>query len=161
MRARSRVLMVAICALAIGLMTAPARADVIYTFSATSFITGQTVGFQYTTPSYLTSATTLNWSQLTPCASCSSAPLLAVLAPSGLLGPSISFTGLTGSGAYWFPVGAFGGGTYSVIGLVGNATLIVTSVAEPGTIMFAFLSLAMVLGFVVLRRSRRLQMNHS
>jgi hypothetical protein len=158
MKVRSLILVVA-CAFAMCLATTAARADVIYTFSATSLIGGQTSGFQYTAPSYLTNTTTLIGSQLTACQGCGSLPLLAVLSPSGVLGGlNITFVGST-SGTYTFPIGLIGN-TYSVWGILGTATLTVTSVPEPATMTFAFLGLV-VLGFLALRHKRSLQMTRA
>jgi hypothetical protein len=161
MNLRSRFLMLAILALAAGLMTATARADVTYTFSGTNDGIGgdnASVSFQYTSASFVNSFTSLFKSQLNSCTNCSGSGQIVFFAPNTFVGDGLGFYDAAGGfGAYVFNLGAFSSpGTYHSGGLFSTGTLTVSTVAvpEPATLLLAMISFA-VLGFAMLIRRRQ------
>lgn len=145
---RNRSLRIVVCVLAIGFMASAAHADMIYSFSGVA-TNGASIGFQLSSPSV--PAGVYGPSQLF---SCVGACGIATFA-----GPLLSYISTSGIGAYFFFDNIGGPGTYSANWLLstGKGTLVV-SVPEPTTLLFGFLSLA-ILGFVAFKRNSRMQLN--
>jgi len=160
---RFHICLLAVCLTAVGLVSAPARADVTYTFTGTNDGRGgdgQTVGFQFTTSNFITSLTSLLPSQLTSCTHCQ-----AGSNPIVFLAPDIPTAGdglqvndsSNNAGYYLFSTGAFGtAGTYysttsSAFGGIVSDGKMVVSVPEPGSVAMTLggaIMLALVCCFV-------------
>lgn len=152
---------VIVCLLATGLMATSARADVTYSFSGTNDSTGDdslAVGFQYTTSSFITSATSLLQSQLDSCLNCQNS-----LDPDVYIAPSVPDLGdllqfndsNEVSSFYQFVDGAFGAaGTYYSGGLFNNTGVLTVSVSvpEPSSVALTLVAGMMLALFVCFRR---------
>jgi hypothetical protein len=161
MKLGSRFFALVICALAVGFFATSARADVTYSFTGINSGLGgdnASVGFQYTTTSFINSLTELTASQLTSCTHClvSSNPTV-YMAPVTFLGDGVAFVDsnqvisafLFGSSAFTSP------GTYFSTGDLGTSSgkLVVSTVAvpEPGSIFLALMGVA-ILGLLIWRK---------
>lgn len=148
MNSRFRLLVLSFCLMSVGLFAAPARADVVYTFSGANNAPGgdsAAVGFQYIAPNFISSFTSLYQSQLNSCKNClvSSFPVVYFL-PSNVFGDSVVFDDVNNLGSvFMFSFGAFTApGTYYSSSPFNSGTLTVSTAAvpEPRSLLFVLIS---------------------
>ena len=147
--------------LATGFLMPAARADVLYSFTGVNDGLGGdglSVGFQYTSSSYLTDfpGTELSASQLTSCTNCMNSSSAVTFVPFAIIGSSIVFDDIkNASNVYMFQLGAFGNnGTYYSGGLFNTGKLTVSTVAvpEPATVGFTLLAGLGICGLIFMSR---------
>lgn len=158
MNFRSRFLVLVTCALAIGLFTATAKADVTYTFTGVGG-DNATIGFQYTAANFIDSFTTLSTAQLTSCTDClASANPDVFLIPVTFLGDGVAFIDNNSyASIFLFGTSAFSNtGTYYSGDPFDAGKLLVSKVAvpEPGSLPLALLGTT-GLGLMIWRKSKK------
>jgi hypothetical protein len=161
---RSKISLLAICMLTIGLMATSARADVTYTFSGMNDSIGtgsEPIGFQFSSSTFITSLTSLTQSQLSSCTNCLNSPSPdVILAPNvPTLGDLLQFNDSNNvSSVFEFAAGSFGAvGTYQSgedFNPTGTLTVAVSQVAvpEPGSVALTLVGGMMLALFAFLRR---------
>jgi hypothetical protein len=117
-----------------GLMATSAHADVTYTFSGINDANTEPVAFQYSAASFITSATSLQQSQLSSCTNCqTSAGPDVLFAPNTVLGDLLQFNDSNNTSSFYeFAPGSFGAvGTYFSGGLFNQTGVLTVAVAVP------------------------------
>jgi hypothetical protein len=156
---RSKISLLAICTLTIGLMATSARADVTYTFTGLNDSTGsssEAVGFTFSSATFISGFTQLTQSQLTSCTNCLNSPnpdvFLAPNVPS--FGDLLQFNDSNNvDSVFQFAAGAFGAvGTYQSGGSFNPTGTLKVAVPEPGSVALTLVGGMMLALFAFLRR---------
>ena len=147
--------LLALCILAVGLLTTAAHADTIYTFSGSD--SNGAIGFTLVSPTFVNQlpGTAFNAASFTSCTNCNTGLLAAIFTP--IPSTLTFFDSKGGAGFFVFALGAFNApGTY--VSLLGNKGTLVVSVPEPATWLMGLLALAMILSVVAFRRRSEVQL---
>lgn len=162
MKTKASFWLIVFGALVFCFMTTSAHADVMYTFTGINNGPGGdglAVGFQYTSPIFLTatpppfSGTVIPGSQLDSCTACLVSSSIAVgFTPNNNgFGDTIEFADVNNlESVFAFSLGAFANpGTYHSTVPFNTGTLTVTIVPEPGSLFLSLLGMGTIFGFVM------------